>query len=131
MSAHWRLALLGAGVMAGLAAPAALAFWFWGGGAHAVAYLYGAAVGMLSFGSIAVTVALILGRTTPLKMLLGAMVYLGRLVFAAAAVGVPIFFGWWPVAPLVVGFAMVYVVENVVLLLGAAKMKGARGLSRA
>jgi hypothetical protein len=64
-------------------------------------------------------------------MLLGAMIYLGRLVFAVAAVGVPMYFGWWPVAPLICGFAMVYVVENVVLLVGAAKMKGARGLSRA
>jgi hypothetical protein len=99
------------------------------GGVYGWAFLYGAGVGTLSFTSIAVTAALLGGRFTGERILLGLAVYVGRLFLAAGAIGVPIYFGTLPALAMVCGFAGVYVVENVVLLLAAPRSVGsaARG----
>jgi hypothetical protein len=101
------------------------AVWYYSGGTHAGAYLYGVGVGVVCFTSIAVTAALLGGRLSGDRIVLGLAVYFGRLVFAAVGLGVPIYLGSLPAVPLLCGFAGVYVVENVVLLVGApAKMVG-------
>lgn len=95
--------------------------------ANAAAFLYGAGVGVLSFTSIAVAATLLGGRFAREKLLLGVVVYFGRLLFAVVAIGIPVFSGSWPVLPLVGGFAGVYVVENVLLLVGAWRVRGTYG----
>ncbi|QIN83213.1 hypothetical protein GBA63_11595 [Rubrobacter tropicus] len=99
--------------------------WYYFGGLHAGAYLYGVGVGVVCFTSIAVTAALLGGGLSGDRIVLGLAVYFGRLAFAAVALGVPIYLGSLPAVPLLCGFAGVYVIENVVLLVGApAKMAG-------
>lgn len=124
MSTHWRLAAGGATVTVLISLLAAGVVWYYFGGAHAGAYLYGVGIGVACFTSIAVTAALLGGRLSGDRIVLGLAVYFGRLVFAAVGLGVPMYLGSWPVLPLLCGFAGVYVVENVVLLLGAAKTVG-------
>ena len=133
MSTHWRLAVGGAALTVLLSLVVALVVGISVGWADAGAFLYGAGVGVVSFTSIAVTASLLGGRFTGEKLLLGVAVYFGRLLFAVAAVGVPILLGSWPVLAMVCGFAGVYVVENVLLLVGAWKAGGAfgRGAPRA
>jgi hypothetical protein len=121
VSAHWRLAAGGAAVTVLVALLVAGVIWYYFGGGHAGAYLYGAGIGVVCFTSIAVTAALLGGRLTGDRIVLGLAVYFGRLGFAAVALGVPIYTEAWPVVPLVSGFAGVYIVENVVLLMGAPK----------
>ena len=101
--------------------------------AEAGGLLDGAGVGVVSFTSIAVTASLLGGRFTGEKLLLGVAVYFGRLLFVVVAVGVPILLGLWPVLPIICGFAGVYVVENILLLVGAWRARGAvgRGAPRA
>ncbi len=124
MSAHWSLAVRGTVLTLVLALLAGVAFGYYLGGVHAGAFLYGVGVGAVSFASIALTVSLLTVRPTASRVLLGAASYVGRLVFAAAAIGVPAFLDLWPVLPMLGGFAGVYVIENVVLLLLASNAVG-------
>ena len=124
MSAHWRLAVGGATVTFIVSLMAAGVVWRLFGGAYAGAYLYGVGVGLLCFTSIAVTAALLGGRLSGDRIVMGLAVYVGRLVFAAVALGLPMYLGGWPVLALLCGFAGVYVVENVVILLGAPRTVG-------
>lgn len=125
MSTHWRLAAGGAAVAGLVSLLISAVVLYYLGGLYAGAYLYGVGVGVVCFTSIAVTAALLGGGFSGDRVLLGLVVYVGRLVFAAVALGVPMYLGALPAVPLLFGFAGVYVVENVVLLLGApAKMAG-------
>lgn len=107
-----------------VALPAAAGIAYYLGGLEAWSFLYGAGVGLVIFSSIAFTVTMVFGQTTEMKRLVGAGVYVGRLVFAAAAIVVPIALDLWPVVPMICGLAGVYIVENVVLLLAAARAAG-------
>ncbi len=127
MSTHWRLAIGGAALTVLLSLLAAVVVGIYAGWAEAGALLYGAGVGVASFTSIAVTASLLGGRFTGEKLLLGVAVYFGRLLFVLVAVGVPILLGSWPVLPIICGFAGVYVVENILLLVGAWRARGAVG----
>lgn len=124
MTGYWRLAAVGGTVAGGVSLLAAAVSWYLFGGVYAGALLYGAAVGLVCFTSIAVTAALMGGRFSGQRMLLGLAVYVGRLLFAAMAMGVPIYFGSWPALAMVCGFAGVYVVENVTVLVGAPRAAG-------
>jgi hypothetical protein len=55
--------------------------------------------------------------------------FAARYGFMAAALGIPAFIGPWPLAPMLFGFAAVYVAENVVLLRGCRECWAARGPS--
>jgi hypothetical protein len=123
MSAHWRLALGGAAATAVMSLGAAAVVGYYFGAVYAGAFLYGAGVGLVSFTSIAITAWLLGGKLSGERILLGVVVYFGRLVFAAVAVGAPIFLASWPALALIGGFAGVYVVENVLLLFGAVKVR--------
>ena len=133
MSAHWRLAVGGAALTALLSLLVALVVAIYAGWAEAGALLYGAGIGVVSFTSIALTASLLGGRFAGEKLLLGVAVYFGRLLFAVVAMGVPLYLGSWPALPLIGGFTGVYVVENVLLLIGAWRVRGAvgRGVPRA
>src|SRR5215212_2136524 len=127
VSAHWRLALGGAAATAVMSLGAAAVVGYYFGAVYAGAFLYGAGVGLVSFTSIALTAWLLGGKLSGERVLLGVVVYFGRLVFAVVAVGAPIFLASWPALALIGGFAGVYVVENVLLLLGAVKVRGTYG----
>jgi hypothetical protein len=123
------MALGGAVAMAVVALPAASGVAYYLGSSAAWSFLYGVFVGVAMFSSIAFAVTMVFGPTTEAKRLVGAGIYAGRLVFAAAAVIVPITLGLWPVVPMLCGFVGVYVVENVALLLAAAKFAGGSSMS--
>jgi hypothetical protein len=108
-----------------LGAAAVVGYYF--GAIYAGAFLYGAGVGLVSFTSIAISAWLLGGKLSGERVLLGVAVYFGRLMLVAVAVGAPIFLASWPALALIGGFAGVYVVENVLLLIGAAKVRGAYG----
>ncbi|HEY6714638.1 MAG TPA: hypothetical protein VI055_20505 [Rubrobacter sp.] len=124
MSAHWRLALGGAAATAVMSLAAAAVVGYYFGAVYAGAFLYGAGVGLVSFTSIAITAWLLGGKLSGERVLLGVAIYFGRLVFAVVAVGAPIVLASWPALALIGGFAGVYVVENVLLLFGAVKVRG-------
>jgi hypothetical protein len=127
MSAHWRLALGGAAATAVMSLGAAAVVGYYFGAVCAGAFLYGAGVGLVSFTSIAITAWLLGGKLSGERVLLGVAIYFGRLMLVVVAVGAPIFLASWPALALIGGFAGVYVVENVLLLIGAAKVRGAYG----
>ena len=58
------------------------------------------------------------------RVLVGAAFYVGRLLFAAVAVLVPVYAGGWPALPILGGLAGVYAIENVVVLWLASKTAG-------
>jgi hypothetical protein len=124
LSPHWALATRGTATTLLLSLPAAGVWAFYRGVLEAGAFLYGVGVGLLVFVAIAVTVSLLTVRPSGVRILVGAGIYLGRLVFATAAIGGVAIWGYLPVVPMVLGFAGVYVVENVVLLWGAWKAGG-------
>lgn len=124
MSAHWRLAVRGAVLTLVLALGAGAAFGYYLDFVWAGAFLYGVGVGVVSFASIALTVSLVTVRPTAVRVMFGAASYVGRLVFAAVAIMVPAYIELLPALPMVVGFAGVYAIENVVLLLLAPKSVG-------
>lgn len=115
-------------VIATLPAVAGIAYYL--GALEAWSFLYGVGVGLIIFASIAFTVTMVFGQTTELKRLVGAGIYVGRLVFAAAAVLVPIMLDLWPIVPMICGLVGVYILENVVLLLAAAKTAGSSSVRR-
>src|SRR5918995_299453 len=127
MSAHWRLALGGAAATALMSLGAAAVVGYYFGAGYAGAFLYGAGVGLVSFTSIAITAWLLGGKLSGERVLLGVAIYFGRLLLVVVAVGAPIFLASWPALALIGGFAGVYVVENALLLIGAAKVRGAFG----
>ncbi len=124
MSRPAKMALGGAAVMVALAFPAAAVAAYYFGSMAAWAFLYGVFVGVAMFSSIAFAVTMVFGPTTEMKRLAGAGIYVGRLVFAAAAMLVPIILGLWPIMPMVGGIVGVYIVESVALLVGAWRMSG-------
>ncbi len=122
MSPHWRLALRSATWMVLLAALIGVAIIYFYGAAHAGGFVYGVGVGILSFVSTALTVSLLTGgRSMAVGMMIGAASFAARCGFAAATLGVPAYLGLWPVVPMLVGFAGVYLAENVVLWAGVPK----------
>ena len=118
MSTHWRLAVRHTAWVSAGAALAGAVVWFLYGEAYAGAFLYGVGVGIVSFVSTALTVSLLMGRSTAFGVMIGAASFLARYGFAAVALGVPAYLGLWPVVLMLVGFAGVYLAENVVLLPG-------------
>lgn len=126
----WRLAAGSSIAMAVVAAPSSGAVAYYFGGMEAWAFLYGVAVGFVTFVSIAAVVSLILRRPSESRMMLGFTIYLGRLMFAAVALAIPLFLGLLPVLSVVCGLVTAYVVENVALLWGAWKYGGARSDNR-
>ncbi len=101
------------------------------GVAYAVALLYGALVGILSFVSTAFTVSLLTGRSKSVGVMIGGASFAARMGFAAVALGVPAYFDLWPIVVMLAGFVSVYMAENVLLvpvLLGrrSANIRGAR-----
>lgn len=127
MSLHWRLAAGGAiaALVVSLVASVVVGYVF--GDAYAGAFLYGAAVGIVCFTSIAVAVALIGGRLAGERLPLVMGVYAGRVVFAVVGIGTPIALGSWPVLAMLCGIAGVYVIENALILFGARRIRGSVG----
>lgn len=121
MRAHWSLAARGTILTLVLALLASLVVVYYLDRADAVAFLYGVGVGVLSFASIAVTVSMFTVRPTGRRVMFGAAFYVGRLLFAAVAVLVPVYLGGWPALPILGGLAGVYAIENVVVLWLASK----------
>jgi F0F1-type ATP synthase assembly protein I len=116
MSDHWRVALrYAAWILAGAVVISGALLLLYGAG-HAWSFLYGAGMAVLSFVSTALTISLFAGRSMAAGVMIGAGSFVARLVFAAAVLGIPAYFGLWPVLPMLAGFAGVYVAEN----LGAA-----------
>lgn len=123
MSPHWALAIRGTATTLLISLPAAALWGLYRGPLEAGAFLYGVGVGLSVFVAIAVTVTFLTVRPSGLRVLVGAGVYLGRLLFAVAAIGGVAAWGYLPVVPMVLGFAGVYVVENVALLWGASRVE--------
>ncbi len=130
MSAHWRLAIQYAAWVSGGAVLAGMVVWFLFGEAYAGAFVYGAGVGIISFVSTALTVSMLTGRSKAVGVMIGAASFLGRYGFAMVALGVPAYLSLWPVVAMLVGFAGVYLAENVVLLPGVlmGKRNGGRSV---
>jgi hypothetical protein len=116
MSPHWRIAFRSAAWVSAAALVVATAVWYLSGASQAGAFLYGVAMGLLSFVSMAATVSMLTDRSTPVMMMAVAGSFGARCVFAAVALGIPAYLGLWPVFPMLGGFALVYLAENVVLL---------------
>ena len=123
MSAHWRLAWRYAAWVSAGAVVLGAGIWALYGSVHAVAFVYGVAVGLISFVSTALTVSLITGSSTAGGVAVGAASFVARLGFAAGALGVPAYLELWPVVAMLVGFVAVYVSENVALLPGVLKVE--------
>jgi hypothetical protein len=97
------------------------------GGAHAAALLYGVGMGLVSFVSTALTVSLLTGRSTAVGVMIGAASFAGRCGFAAAVLGIVAYLDLWPVVPMLVGFAGVYLTENIALLPAVPKKMSTLG----
>lgn len=122
MSDHWRLAFRCALRIFVLMVPVAALLLYLFGVAHVGAFAYGVGAGLLSLVSTALTVTLLWGRSMTLGMMVGAVSFVGRCVFAAGALGIPAYLGLWPVLPMLGGFAGVYLAENIVFMPGALKI---------
>ena len=123
MSTHWRLAARHAVWVSVGAALAGAVIWFLYGEAYAGAFLYGVGVGIVSFVSTALTVSLLVGRSTVVGMLTAMASFAARFGFAAVALGVPAYLDLWPVGAALGGFAGVYLAENALLLPGVLMLK--------
>jgi F0F1-type ATP synthase assembly protein I len=137
VSEHWRLALRHSAWLLGAAVLVSGALYFVYGGGHAWSFLYGAGAAVLSFVSTALTISLFAGRSMAAGVMIGAGSFVVRLVFAAAVLGIPAYLGLWPVVPMLVGFAGVYVAENVAATVRVARTRnepsakpGAQGSAR-
>jgi hypothetical protein len=130
VSPHWRLALWYVAWISVGAIPVGMGVWFLYGAVYAGVFLYGVGMGAVSFLSIAATVSML---TAPSKVWqgLGMVFFAARYGFVAAALGIPAFIGLWPLAPMLFGFAAVYVAENVVLLPGVSRVLGSTRAKRA
>lgn len=116
MSPHWRLAIVYAAFVTALSILVCTGVLYLYGGAYAAALLYGVLVGVLSFVSTALTVTLLMGRSTSVGVMIGGASFGARLGFAAVALGIPAYLGLWPVVTMLAGFASVYIAENVLLV---------------
>jgi F0F1-type ATP synthase assembly protein I len=123
MSEHWRLALRYAAWILGAAVLISAALFPLYGGSPAWSFFYGAGAAILSFVSTALTVSLFSGRSMAAGVMIGAGSFVIRLAFAAAVLGIPAYLGLWPVVPMLVGFAGVYVAENVAAAIRVAKSR--------
>jgi hypothetical protein len=127
MSAHWRLALRYAVWVSVGAVLVGMVIWPLYGGAHAAALLYGVGMGLVSFVSTALTVSLLTGRSTAVGVMIGAATFAGRCGFAATVLGIAAYLDLWPVVPMLVGFAGVYLAENIALLPAVPKKMSTLG----
>jgi F0F1-type ATP synthase assembly protein I len=123
MSDHWRLALRYSAWLLGAAVLISAALLFVYGGGHAWSFFYGAGAAILSFVSTALTISLFAGRSMAAGVMIGAGSFVVRLAFAAAVLGIPAYLGLWPVVPMLVGFAGVYVAENVAATVRVARTR--------
>ena len=130
MSPHWRLALWYAAWICVAAIPVGMCVWFLYSAVYAGALLYGVVMGAASFVSIAATVSMLTALSS-LWQGLGMAFFAARYGFLAGALGIPAFIGLWPLAPMLFGFAAVYVAENVVLLPGVSRVLGSTRSKRA
>jgi hypothetical protein len=123
LSAHWRLAFrYAAWVLAGAALVGAV-IWLLYDEVYAGAFLYGVGVGIVSFVSTAFSVSMLTGRARAFDMVICAASFVARYGFVAVALGVPAYLGLWPVVPMLLGCAGVYLAENVVLLPGVLRVR--------
>jgi hypothetical protein len=129
MSAHWRLAVRGAVLLAVLAVPVAVVILYVYGKAHAGAFSFGVGTGIVSFVSAALTVSLLTGHS-PVWRLMGMASFVARYGFVVGALGIPAYLGLWPVVAMVGGFAGVYLAETVVLVPGMLKVASRLGMKR-
>lgn len=127
MTSLRRLTTYGTLAIAAVALPAMAVVYYYFGAVDAAAFVYGVGVGVVVFTAIALTVSLITGPTTSRRMLLGILIYVGRLGFAALAIGVPVVVAGWPIAAIFCGFVVVYVVENVAVLVVLGTTKSSAG----
>jgi F0F1-type ATP synthase assembly protein I len=125
MSDHWRVALRYAAWILAAAVLISGALFLLYGESHAWSFFYGAGAALLSFVSTALTISLFAGRSMAAGVLIGAGSFVARLVFAAAVLGIPAYLELWPVVPMLVGFAGVYVAENVA---AAFRVAGSRSV---
>ncbi len=130
MSPHWRLALWYAAWICVGAVPVGAVVWSLYGAVPAGALLYGVIMGAASFISIAATVSMFTARSSMWQGL-GMAFFVARYGFIAGALGIPAYVGLWPIAPMLFGFAAVYVAENVVLLPGVSRVLGSTRAKRA
>lgn len=117
MSTHWTLALRYAAMVLAVAVVVGGIIWFVYGGGVAGAFGYGVGIGLVSFVSMAITVSMLAAPCIGAR-LVGILSFPVRYGFAVIALGVPAYFGLWPVLAMLGGFAGVYLAENVVLLPG-------------
>jgi hypothetical protein len=130
VSPHWRLVLWFAVWICLGTVPVGAVVWSLYGAVYAGALLYGVGMGAVSFVSIAATVSMLTARSNVWKGL-GMAFFAGRYGFVAGALGIPAYMGLWPLAPMLFGFAAVYVAENVVLLPGVSRVLGGMRTKRA
>ena len=130
MSPHWRLALWYVAWVCVGAVPVGTIVWWFFGGVYAGAFLYGVGMGAVSFVSMAATVSMLTSRSS-VRQALGAALFAGRYGFVAGALGIPAYMGLWPVGAMLIGFAAVYVMENVVLLPRVSRVLGGPRAKRA
>lgn len=123
MSAHWRLVLWYAAWVPAGAAMVGVVIWFLYGEVYAGTFLYGAGVGIVSSVSRALTVSLLSRRAKAFRMMLGAVLFVGRYGFWAVTLGVPAYLGLWPALPMMLGCVGVYLAENVLLLPGVLMVR--------
>ena len=123
MSDHWRVALrYAAWILAAAVVISGMLLLLYGAG-HAWSFFYGAGAALLSFVSTALTISLFAGRSVAAGVMIGAGSFLVRLAFAAVVLGIPAYFGLWPVVPMLVAFAGVYVAENVAAMFRVARSR--------
>lgn len=130
MSSHWLLALRYSSLVLAVAVVVGGLIWARYGQAHAGAFGYGTTTGLISLLSTAVTVSLLMGRSMAAGIMIGGASFAARYGFAAAVLGIPAYFGLWPVVPMLIGFAGVYLAENVFLLPGVFGMMSNPGARR-
>jgi hypothetical protein len=126
MSEHWRLAFRYAAWVSAGAILTGVVVWLFFDLPYAVALVYGVAIGMVSFVSTALTVSL-LTRRSHFWRSVGVGSFVVRYGFVAVGLGVPAYWGLWPVVAMLVGFAGAYLAENVVLLPRVLIMKSDAG----
>ncbi len=127
MSPHWRLAVWHAAWVSVGAALVGVVVWLLYGEAYAGSFLYGVGVGIVSFVSTAFSVSMLTGRSKASDMVICASSFVARYGFVAVALGVPAYLGLWPVVPMLLGCAGVYLAENVVLLPGVMRVERGAG----
>jgi F0F1-type ATP synthase assembly protein I len=123
MSDHWRVALRYAAWLLAAVAVISAALFLLSDESHAWSFFYGAGAAIVSFVSTALTISLFAGRSMAAGVLIGAGSFVARLVFAAAVLGIPAYLDLWPVVPMLIGFAGVYVAENVAAAVRVARVK--------